>query len=361
MKFGFLILAHNNWEYVKEAAPLAPVVGFTRTIWDLRGRLAELIQPGSRLYYRPLHAGKGAPDWNADLSHLGLEAQVDKWFKLFVKDGMDFEEFVRDVDGHRAIIETFNEPKGVLNDMQKMWAYSEFNAALAERIWEMGGQAAVGGFSTGTLDRTRVAHMEPMLDVCRGAHPIALFKYNEYAPIWPAVWLGRNQSHGIAIDATNEEKWAAVWREPLPTFDDPHDLLPAYLIGRNMGLPFLREDTSVGWGIPELYDVALMQGEGVVDNINDLRLPVRNNGDQFGGVNTTVNAVERLLGIPSHQVAVEGFRLVDELLDYAVGPGGGTRVPLRVAFCFGDGFGWDGYNFVRTQKQFEAYVDYLGG
>lgn len=362
MTFGFLILAHNNWEYVKVAAPLAPVVGFTRTIWDLRGRLAELVGQGTgRLYYRPLHAGRGAPDWSEDFAHRTLEYQVDKWFELFVKDGMDFEEFINDLDGHRPLIQIFNEPRGVLNDMPKMWAYSEFSAALAKRIWHLGGQAALGGWSTGVLNRGRVAHMEPMLAVCRGDNPIAVFEYHEYAPIWPAVWLGRNQSESVPVEATNDEKWAAVWRDPVPMFTDPHDYLPAYLIGRNMGLPFLREDTSVGWGIPELYDVNMMQGEGVVDNIPDLRLPVRNNGDQFGGVNSTVNAVEKRLGIPSHEVAVEGFRLVDNLLDHMKGPGGRTKVPIRVAFCFGDGFGWDGYNFVRTQRQFEAYVSYLGG
>ncbi len=228
---------------------------------------------------------------------------------------------------------------------------------MAERIWDIGGKAAVGGFSTGTLNRQRVAHMEPMLELCRGGSAISTFEYHEYSPLWPSVWQGINQSEGVPITANNEAKWHAIMQAPFPDYSKPENWQPSYLFGRIFGLP----NADGSYGIHQLLDCDLLLGEGVIDHIGDARLPVRKDGTPFGGVNTTVHAIEKRLNIPSHKVAVEGLKMADGFLDRFKRAGGQPIVGKRMAFAVGPGWNHEDFDLTATPKQFEAYRDYLKG
>ena len=302
-------------------------------------------------------AGKGAPDWYTDLRGLTIRDQVQTWLNLAVKDGIPLVDLIDRMHPHRPNIQVFNEPHGVLNDMIAMYEYARFSAAMAERIWDLGGRAAVGGFSTGTLTRGRAAHMDRALHLCRGDSPIATFEYHEYSPIWPTVWMGQNQSEGVPVDANNDAKWDAVMRSPFPDFSRRASWQPSYLFGRVFGHP----NADGSYGIHELLDCDLLLGEGIIDHIGDLRLPLRNNGEAFHRVNTTVNAIERRLNIKASDVAVEGLRVADDFLDRFKRGGGRHIVSKRMAFAVGPGWGWDDADITASDEQFQAYRAYLKG
>jgi hypothetical protein len=283
---------------------------------------------------------------------------MEIWTNHFTKDGDTLQRIIDDMSPHRPIIQIFNEPY-FGNDYQAVREYSRFSAAMALNLWERGAQAAVGGWSTGVLDHDMVLHMGPMLDVCRDRK--ALFEYHAYSYFWPTVWMGRNQSHGIDPTATQAEKWLAIWQDPEPDFADPNSWLISWLTGRIFGIPKVWPDGRVTFGIPELFDVPKLLGEGVVDHIYDVRLPARDpeTGDLFGGVNTTKFQASKLLGIDPERVAVAGLEIMDDFLDRFKMAGGENQVDLRMAFAVGPGYNFEGHDLTATEKMFNYYLEYL--
>jgi hypothetical protein len=347
------------------------MVGCTTENWDWIKKFAPLADPNiTKLFLMPVHVGWDR--WFNELSKMPPMDAAARWAEMAHRLDDSLEDMIgwAAAHGHRLVVSGLGEiHHTILDDGNALRALADFERARALWLWEKGGMASMFTFSTGNINRWRVAAIAHALDVCRYDYPggpIGVFCDNEYGPIWPTWWLGRNQTDDIPVDAEIDDEllFSHGFEDPHPDYADLARIRPGWLMGR-LWLMGITQDENGEWidfGIPELEGVLKMKREVGVDYIPHHTIPTKQNGEPFTGWWTCKNVWMSRLGFPTEQAGLIGaMKEYEHFYGRLRLPNGELEVPWSMWFAAGPGHGWDDYDIFRTDASAAAYVSHVAG
>ena len=248
VKSGVQIVTGAVEDHYLPTLEYASAIGILRPEFKLLRELAKRADPQKiRLSYKDM------PHWDLwfeRLQDMRAEEAVAAWWKRAAKDGHSLDDIIgwAAEEGHRPGIGAFGEiPQRILSNPVALSKFADFERVRAARVWQAGGMADLFKFSVGTTDNTVAGHIAHALDVTRWdgtTPPIATLTIDEYAYVWPTVWMGPNQSDTVLDDMSNDIKWRAILKSPYLDFGNPDAWRPAWLLGRIWGMK--NQDGSYG-------------------------------------------------------------------------------------------------------------------